>query len=51
MSVTWAETATDIKMSGNKAVLVISCIILPILPVNMIALSILQKNVNKLLEA
>ena len=40
-----------IKMSGNKALLAISCIILPILPVNMIALCILQKNVNKLLEA
>ena len=40
-----------IRMCGNKAVLAISCVILPILPVNMIALSILQKNVNKLLEA
>ena len=40
-----------IKMCGNKAVLAISAVILPILPVNMIALSILQKNVNKLLEA
>lgn len=40
-----------VKMTGNKAVLTISCIILPILPVNMVALCILQKNVNKLLEA
>ncbi len=40
-----------LKMAGNKAVLAISCIILPILPVNMIALCILQKNANKLLEA
>ena len=40
-----------IKMCGNKAVLAISAVILPILPVNMIALSVLQKNVNKLLEA
>lgn len=40
-----------VKMTGNKAVLTISCIILPILPVNLIALCILQKNVNKLLEA
>ena len=40
-----------IKMCGNKAVLAISCVILPVLPVNMIALPILQKNVNKLLEA
>ena len=41
----------NIKLCGNKAVLAISSVILPILPVNMIALSILQKNVNKLLEA
>ena len=40
-----------LKMCGNKAVLAISAVILPILPVNMIALSVLQKNVNKLLEA
>ena len=41
----------NIKLCGNKAVLAISSVIQPILPVNMIALSILQKNVNKLLEA
>ena len=40
-----------VTLCGNKAILAISCVILPILPVNMIALSILQKNVNKLLEA
>ena len=40
-----------ITMSGSKAILAISCVILPIMPVNMIAMSILQKNVNKLLEA
>ena len=40
-----------LKITGNRAVLAISCIILPILPVNMIALCILQKNANKLLEA
>lgn len=40
-----------VKLTGNKALLIIFGILLPILPVNVLSLAILQHNVNKLYKA
>jgi hypothetical protein len=40
-----------VKLMGNKAVLIILSVLFPILPINVIALSIIQRNVNAIYNA
>lgn len=40
-----------VKLTGNKALMIIFGVILPILPINVVSLAILQHNVNKLYKA
>ena len=40
-----------VKLTGNKALMIIFGVILPILPINLVSLAILQHNVNKLYKA
>jgi len=40
----------NIKILGNKAVYIILGVLFPILPINIIALAIMQRNVNKLID-
>ena len=42
--------ALGVKIVGNKVLFIILGIVFPILPVNVGALALLQKNVNKLYE-
>ena len=41
----------NVKLSGNKIVYILSSLILPLLPLNLISLIIMQKNINKIYNA
>lgn len=50
-SVACALNGKNIKAKGNMALFIITGILLPLLPLNVIALAVIQHNLNKLLKA